>query len=101
VDFGVVWGVDGGVDVFGVVFLVHGAECQGVGRELLEGFSCGYGKYVGVDAIEKVGVGGGELMFEVFDLFTVELERLFIFLDAFFKVLDFGLKFRIGRLDLE
>ncbi len=48
-----------------------------------------------------MGVGGGELVLEVFDLFTVELERLFVFLDAFFKVLDFGLKFRIGMLDLE
>ncbi len=40
-------------------------------------------------------------MFKVFDLFGVEFERFFVFLDAFFELLDSGLNFKIGLLDLE
>ena len=40
-------------------------------------------------------------MFKEFDLFAVELERFFVFFDAFFELFDSGLKFKIGLLDLE
>ena len=36
-----------------MIFLVERVESQGVGREFLEGLSCGDGEDVGIDAIEK------------------------------------------------